>query len=60
MKRLIALLSLWMLVAPAPAQELFTNIGRIKEGLSAITGLPFKRDVPYALINKDQLHHYLE
>jgi hypothetical protein len=60
MKRLIALLLAWMLVAPAPAQELFTNIGRIKEGLSAITGLPFKHDVPYALINKDQLHHYLE
>jgi hypothetical protein len=48
------------LVSPAPAQELFTNIGHIKEGLSAITGLAFKHDVPYALIGKDQLHRYLE
>jgi len=60
MKRLIYLLSAWALVSPAPAQELFTNIGHIKEGLSAITGLKFKHDVPYALISKDQLHHYLE
>jgi hypothetical protein len=60
MKRLILVLSAWVLVTPAPAQELFTNIGHIKEGLSAITGLKFKRDVPYALISKDQLHHYLE
>ena len=45
---------------PAPAQELFTNIGHIKQGLSAITGLKFKHDVPYALITKDELHLYLE
>ena len=54
------LLTAWALVWPAPAQELFTNIGHIKQGLSAITGLAFKRDVPYALITKDELHHYLE
>src|SRR5580700_3354353 len=60
MKRLILVLSAWVLVTPAPAQELFTNIGHIKEGLSAITGLKFKHDVPYALIGKDQLHRYLE
>ena len=41
-------------------RQLFADIGHIKEGLSAITGLPFKRDVPYALITKDQLHRYLE
>ena len=29
-------------------------------GLSAITGLAFTRDVPYALITKNQLHKYLE
>jgi hypothetical protein len=50
----------WLWVAPTPAQELFTNIGHIKDGLAAITGLKFKRDVPYALISKDQLHRYLE
>jgi hypothetical protein len=60
MKRLLSLLLAWVLVPLAPAQELFTNIGRIKEGLSAITGLAFKHDVPYALIGKDELHHYLE
>ncbi len=60
MKRLLSLLTAWILVIPAPAQELFTNIGRIKEGLEAITGLKFKHNVPYALINKDQLHRYLE
>jgi hypothetical protein len=60
MKRLILVLTAWVLITPAPAQELFTNIGHIKDGLSAITGLKFKRDVPYALISKDQLHHYLE
>jgi hypothetical protein len=49
-----------VLVSPAPAQELFTNIGHIKEGLSEITGLKFKHDVPYALISKDQLRQYLE
>ena len=54
------LLTAGALVWPAPAQELFANIGHIKEGLSAITGLAFKRDVPYALITKDELHRYLE
>jgi hypothetical protein len=60
MKPFLVLLSAWMLVAPAPAQELFTNIGHIKDGLSEITGLKFKHDVPYALISKDQLRQYLE
>lgn len=60
MKRLSSLLMAWLLVLPAPAQDLFANIDHIKEGLSAITGLEFKRDVPYALIDKDQLHQYLE
>jgi hypothetical protein len=54
------LLTAGALVSTAPAQELFTNIGHIKEGLSAITGLAFKHDVPYALITKEELHRYLE
>jgi hypothetical protein len=60
MKRLFCLLIAWALAWPAPAQELFTNIGHIKEGLSAITGLAFKHNVPYALITKDDLRRYLE
>ena len=46
MKRLSLFLTAWMLAAPAQAQELFANIGHIKDGLAAITGLKFKHDVP--------------
>ncbi len=60
MKRLFSFLTAVALIIPAPAQELFANIGHIEEGLSAITGLRFKHHVPFALINKDQLHRYLE
>ena len=60
MKRLILFIAAWVSIAPAPAQELFAHIATIKEGLSAITGLAFTRDVPYASITKDQLHKYLE
>jgi hypothetical protein len=60
MKRLCTFIAAWVLILPAPAQELFTHISAIKQGLSAITGLAFTRDVPYALITKDQLHKYLE
>jgi hypothetical protein len=60
LRRLLVTVVGWVLVLPAPAQDLFADIGHIEEGLSAITGLKFKHDVPYALINKDQLHHYLE
>jgi len=60
MKRLFLILAILASIAAAPAQELFTHIGAIKEGLSAITGLEFTRDVPYALITKDQLRKYLE
>ena len=60
MKRLLVWISAWALVLPAPAQELFTHIGHIQEGLAAITGLAFTRNVPYALINQEQLRRYLE
>jgi hypothetical protein len=60
MKRLGLLLFAAVLAAPASAQDLFANIGHIKDGLAAITGLKFKHDVPYAMINKDELHRYLE
>jgi hypothetical protein len=38
----------------------FPEIATIEEGLSVITGLQFKRNVPYAVINKEQLRRYLE
>ena len=61
MKRLfLTLLAAGTLVCPAPAQDLFADIGHIKEGLSAISGLAFKHSVPYARITKDDLHKYLE
>lgn len=60
MKRWILLVASCVLAAPAPAQELFTNISHIKQGIEAITGLQFKQDVPYALINKVQLQRYLK
>src|SRR5271170_6486619 len=60
MKRLFSFIATWALISAAPAQELFTHIGSIKQGLSAITGLAFTRDVPYASISKDQLRKYLE
>ena len=60
MKRLCSFIAAWVLILPAPAQQLFTHITAIKQGLSAITGLAFTRDVPYALITKNQLHKYLE
>ena len=48
------------LFAAEPQSDLFANIGRIEADLSAITGLPFKHDVPYAIIGRDQLRSYLE
>lgn len=64
MKRFLLLLAAGALVVPCPAQappeNVFAGIGRIEDGLAAITGLPFKHPVPYAFITKDQLHHYLE
>jgi hypothetical protein len=63
MKRLPPLIGLWIAAVctpVAPAQELFTHIGEIEKGLSAITGLAFTREVPYALISKDQLRKYLD
>jgi hypothetical protein len=57
---IVSFMAAGALITPAPAQELFTHIGAIEQGLSAITGLAFTRDVPYASISKDQLRRYLE
>lgn len=47
-------------LAADPQPELFADIGHIESDLSAITGLAFKRDVPYAVIDRDQLRRYIE
>ncbi|HUA18435.1 MAG TPA: hypothetical protein VMB25_06800 [Bryobacteraceae bacterium] len=62
MKRLLLLsvLASALFVTPAPAQELFAHLGAMKDALAEISGLEFTRDVPYALITKEQFHNYLE
>jgi hypothetical protein len=44
----------------AAADGLFQETAQIEERLSAITGLAFKHTVPYAVINRAQLHTYLD
>lgn len=60
MKRLIGCLLITALLAPGAETSLFSEIGDIEQGLTEITGLRFTRGVPYAVINKEQLRHYLE
>jgi len=60
MKRLLAFLLLATLAPLARPQSLFSEIPSIQEGLSSITGLPFTRHVPYALMTKDQLRRDFE
>jgi hypothetical protein len=61
MKRvLIVVLLTGLLLAAAPGPPLFSEIGAMEAGLSDITGLQFRRAIPYAVLNKDQLRRYLE
>jgi len=61
MKRLLAVLFLVSaLLSAGPAAPLFSEIAAMEQGLSEITGLQFRRTVPYAVMNKDQLRRYLE
>ncbi|HYL35052.1 MAG TPA: hypothetical protein VEV17_03965 [Bryobacteraceae bacterium] len=66
MKRLLACLLVFTLAraaAQSPADSrvaLFSEINAMEKGLSEITGLQFKRVVPYAVITKDELRRYLE
>ena len=60
MKPLLACLLGTALLVAADQPPLFSEIGTIEEGLSEITGLRFTRQVPYAVINKEQLRRYLE
>src|SRR5271166_5871786 len=55
----------WLLLSSAalaagPQPDLFADIPRIEAELSSITGLAFKHDVPYAVIDRDQLRRYLD
>jgi len=60
MKRLLAVLFAATFLAAAPPPPLFSEIGDMEQGLSEITGLSFRHNVPYAVMNKDQLRRYLE
>src|ERR1700736_3364254 len=60
MKRLLALLLLAAVAPLARPQSLFSEIPSIQDGLSSITGLPFIRPVPYALMTKEQLRRDFE
>ena len=60
MKRLLVGLFLTALLLADDESSLFSEIGTIEAGLTEITGLRFSKDVPYAVINKEQLRHYLE
>jgi hypothetical protein len=60
MKLLLAGLLGWTLLLGSDDRPLFSEIGTIEAGLSEITGLRFTREVPYAVINKEQLRRYLE
>ncbi len=60
MKRFLLALCLPALLAADSATVLFSQIGAMEQGLSEITGLSFRRTIPYAIMNKDQLRRYLE
>jgi hypothetical protein len=60
MKRLLLILFLCTSLAAGPPAPLFSQINAMERGLAEITGLSFRRTVPYAVMNKDQLRRYLE
>jgi len=56
---LLILLGVALLDAADPP-PFFSEIGTIEAGLSSITGLRFKRPVPYGVLDKEQLRVFLE
>jgi hypothetical protein len=60
MKRSLLVFFLATSLAAGPGAPLFSEISAMEQGLSEITGLAFRRNVPYAVMNKDQLRRYLE
>jgi hypothetical protein len=60
MKRFLLIPFLATALAAGPASPLFSEINAMERGLAEITGLTFRRTVPYAVMNKEQLRRYLE
>ena len=60
MKRLLTTLLVSALLPAAGQAPLFSEIGAMEQSLAQITGLRFMRDVPYAVIDKNQLRIFLE
>jgi hypothetical protein len=57
---LLPILLVVALLDAADPPPFFSEIGTIEAGLSSITGLRFKRPVPYGVLNKDQLRVFIE
>src|ERR1700693_3623848 len=57
---LLLILLVVALLNAADPPPFFSEIGTIEAGLSSITGLRFKRPVPYGALNKDQLRVFIE
>ncbi|HYL73114.1 MAG TPA: hypothetical protein VEU96_02860 [Bryobacteraceae bacterium] len=60
MKRFLFVLLAALLLRAAGQRPLFSEIGAMEQSLSEITGLRFLHDVPYGMLNKDQLRRYLD
>src|SRR5579871_4162259 len=60
MKRLLLPLLIASLVSADDTPPVFAEIGAIQTGLSEITGLRFKRNVPFGVISKAELRRFLE
>jgi hypothetical protein len=60
MKRLLTTLLVSALLPAAGQAPLFSEIGAMEQSLAQITGLRFMHDVPYAVIDKNQLRIFLE
>ncbi len=60
MKRIFFVLLTALLLRAADERPLFSEIGAMEQSLTEITGLRFLHEVPYGVLNKDQLRRYLE
>lgn len=60
MKRFLFVLLAALLLRAADERPLFSEIGAMEQSLTEITGLRFLHEVPYGVLNKDQLRRYLE
>jgi hypothetical protein len=60
MKRFPAAFLIATLAGASDSRGLFSEVGSIEKDLTEITGLPFHHNVPYAVMNKDELRRFLE